>query len=249
MRIIVVEFNSIRSYLEFDNSTKKQNRYIFDNTTKRFLETILETIENRKETIPQGSTLWRSQIGNDWKPIMEGKKHIADIPCPFSSDRMKPLTQMAIEGRANPKGIPYLYLSTKKETAMAEARPWLGSLISLGMFEITRNIELINCFTKENKRNLIIYFEEPNAAEKEKAVWRDIDWAFSKPVSNSDGLADYIPTQILAELFKNNGYDGIAYKSALREGHNVVLFDINIATIKNRFLYETDDIQYKFKEY
>ena len=46
---------------------------------------------------------------------------------------MKPLERIALEGRTNPKGIPYLYLSSKKETAMSEVRPWIGGYISLGL--------------------------------------------------------------------------------------------------------------------
>lgn len=41
---------------------------------------------------------------------------------------MKPLSNSASEGRANPKGIPYLYVATDKETAMSEVRPSLGAI-------------------------------------------------------------------------------------------------------------------------
>ena len=56
-----------------------------------------------------------------------------DVPTCFAPNRMKPLVNKAIEGRINPKGIPYLYLSTKKETAMSEVRPWIGAAIALSI--------------------------------------------------------------------------------------------------------------------
>ncbi|MFL6450471.1 MAG: RES domain-containing protein [Bryobacteraceae bacterium] len=55
--------------------------------------------------------------------------------------------------------------------------------------------------------------------------------AFSTPVTRDGSLADYAPTQILAELFKLKGYDGIRHKSLLNEGKgtNLALFDIDSA--------------------
>lgn len=41
--------------------------------------------------------------------------------------------------------------------------------------------------------------------------------------------SDYVPTQIIAELIKSLGYDGIAYKSSLANGHNIALFDLESA--------------------
>src|SRR3546814_9987253 len=55
----------------------------------------------------------------------------SDLP-----ERMRPLADRATEGRANPKGIPMLYLCSSKDAAMSEVRPWLGSMVSLGHFEI-----------------------------------------------------------------------------------------------------------------
>jgi hypothetical protein len=67
-------------------------------------------------------------------------------------------------------------------------------------------------------------------------------------VSESDSTADYIPTQIIAELFKKNGFDGIFYKSNLGKGHNFVLFDINIAEMTNCFMFETNKINFTFND-
>jgi hypothetical protein len=44
-----------------------------------------------------------------------------------------------------------------------------------------------------------------------------INDAFAEPVTNTDDGADYAPTQILGELFKCAGYDGIRYKSKYSE--------------------------------
>ena len=90
--------------------------------------------------------------------------------------------------------------------------------------------------------------EEHKPHEKETKVWEDIDKAFSKPVSPNDEVADYVPTQIIAELFKNNGYDGIAYKSAFGAGSNIVLFDLESANLVSCALYEVKNIEFNFKK-
>ena len=159
---------------------------------------------------------------------------------------MKPLQDRASEGRANPKNIPCLYLATNKETAMSEVRPWLRSRISVGQFATVKESRLIDC-SKHPSGAFAYYEDEPDDKIKEKAVWADIDRAFSQPVTPSDQSADYLPTQILAELFKSNGFDGVHYKSFLsQDGFNIALFDTNAAAVDDRFMYSVEKIQYSF---
>lgn len=240
-------FRSWHSYWEFAQSTRLQNRYIRDSITEEFLDTVLATSKKREKQIMKGGYLWRSQLGYElYKPQAGRKKHDGEEPIPLAPERMKPLPHMASEGRANPKGIPYLYLATDKETAMAETRPWLGSEISVGQFKILQDLVVVDCSI--HKEGFSFYFKEPSPEKRERAVWADIDRAFSTPVNPSDHRADYVPTQIIAELFKNDGASGILYKSALGSGLNVVLFDITIADIVNCFLYEASNISFEFKE-
>jgi hypothetical protein len=79
--------------------------------------------------------------------------------------------------------------------------------------------------------------------EIEKAIWSDINEAFSEPVERGDSSVDYVPTQILAETFKRHRYDGIAYKSSYGEdGFNVAMFDIDAADLINCSLYRIKDV-------
>lgn len=240
------EFKSYRSYRRFQRAVRRKNRYIYGSDVKDFFQTVLETCKSKIEEGKKGSILWRSQIGHDWEPYYEGNEHIDDIPCAFEPERMKPLQNSASEGRANPKGIPYLYLSTDMNTAMAEVRPWIGSYISLAQFKLLKNVRLINC-TSEDKGTMI-YFKEPAPEKREIAVWKDIDNAFSMPVTSNETTADYVPTQIIAELFKNNGFDGIAYRSSLGEEHNITLFDLDAADLINCTLYEAKKVSFDFAQ-
>jgi len=142
---------------------------------------------------------------------------------------MKPLCDRAREGRANPKGIPYLYLATHQDTAIAEVRPWIGSHVSVAQFTLKRDVRVVNCVTDDHR--IVVYSREPEPQERERAVWRDIDRAFSQPVTSGDDTADYAPTQTIAEFFRVNGLDGTAYGSSLGPGHNVALFDMGAAAL------------------
>lgn len=240
------EFKSWQSYRDFARAVRGQYRYVWASDVKKFLETVIITSKPRHRTMEPGTILWRAQIGYCDSPYFQDDIYICDMPAPHHPERMKPLRGKAIEGRANPKGISYLYLSNKMETALSEVRPWIGSSISVGQFRVSRQLRVVDCFGIEQKN--IIYFEEPGPSEREKAVWIDIDRAFSQPVNINDDTADYVPTQILAEVFKAEIFDGIIYRSAFGGGYNIVLFDIESAEIINCFLYEVIKINFDFHQ-
>lgn len=82
----------------------------------------------------------------------------------------------------------------------------------------------------------------------DKAVWAAIDRAFARPVARTDDVGEYVPTQIIAETFKARGFDGIAYRSALDDGHNIALFDISAAHLVTCHLFEARKLQFEFHE-
>lgn len=242
------EFDSWNSYDVFADSVRRKARYVFEDQVDKFLHTVLATSPTRKMDFPSKRFLWRAQLGDHWdESEVDGEPYTDHGPLP--SARMKPLVHSPLEGRINPKGISCLSLSTEKETAMAEVRPWIGSYISVGQFEIVKDLMLINCFSQQGTDLLHhIYMGEPGSDEREKAVWAHIDHAFSQPVSADNPTTEYIPTQILAELFRKNGFDGVVYKSLLGKGFNVALFDIDAAKLVNCFLYDTKSVAFKFEE-
>ena len=64
----------------------------------------------------------------------------------------------------------------------------------------------------------------------------------------NDKSSDYVPTQIIAEFFRNEGFDGVVYKSVLSNGYNIALFDIDVANIVNCFLYEVEKVKFNFNQ-
>jgi hypothetical protein len=241
------EFPSWQSYLSFAYKVIQRCRYIHDEEVLNFLTTLWETHDKRIKKIKNGSLLWRAQLGCDYRPFHENGEHIFDEEIPYSEVRMCPLPDRASEGRANPKGIPHLYLATEKNTAIAETRPWLGSKVSLAIFKISRDLKVVD-FSNHATSKPAYYLGEPSPEEKEDIIWTYIDNAFSRPVLPSDQSADYIPTQIIAELFKNKGLDGLVYKSNLGTGLNIVLFDLSSAVFERCSVYNTTDIKFNFEE-
>jgi len=235
------EFASWQSYSQYERALKRRSRYIRTPEIEAFLMTVLETAKRRVENIPKGSFLWRAQLGHDWR---QENEEVGEVRAPHPPERMQPRPDRALEGRANPKGIPYLYLASNRETALAEVRPWIGSFVSVGQFKTLQDLKIVNCTTE--RKGFKIFWEEPPPEEREEAVWTSIDRAFAKPITPSDDVADYVPTQVIAELFKANDFDGIAYRSSLGDGHNLVLFDIRAAEIINCFLYEVSHVKFDF---
>lgn len=64
---------------------------------------------------------------------------------------MKPTSEYAVEGKSTPKGIPYLYLSNDRDTSMMELRPYIKQMISCGVFEVSKGLTLIDCYSLEKK--------------------------------------------------------------------------------------------------
>ena len=250
-----MSFKSWSSYQEFSHSVHTKLRYILDDESKAFLSSIIDTCQDRTEILKKDSLVWRAQNGHSLRPHCqedpdtEEEIYIDDFVCPYTFERMKPLSDSASEGRANAKGIPCLYVARDKETAMSEVRPWLGSVMSVGRFKVTRNLKIIVFATdnKESSHGFKIYFTEPSKEKIIKSVWFHIDKAFSVPTKVSDLKSDYAPTQIISEFIKSKGYDGIEYRSSLGGAHNIALFDLESAKIIECFTFKASKIDFAFE--
>ena len=227
---------SWNSYLLFERKIKER-RYLYDKETLELFDMLLTTAKERIELIPKGQQYWRAQLGFEKDPLYDKDEVVDYTAVPFAAKRMKPLADKACEGRINPKGIPCLYLSTVEKTAISEIRPPLGSCVTVAQFETIKDLEVIDCsrgVINPMDRSVadldkLWKLDKPTEEEALETIWRWIDLAFSKPVDRKDDIADYAPTQIIAELFKTNGFDGIKYKSLFDNGVNLALYDINSA--------------------
>ena len=216
---------------------KQKERYFHDSETHELFETLLTTAKEHTESISKGNLFWRAQLGCANDPLYDNGLIIDYNAIPHPIERMKPLADKAREGRINPKGIPCLYLSTDEKTAISEVRPWVGFYVTVAQFETIKDLRVIDCsrgkinsmFMTATDLDKLWKLEQPTPEESIKTIWLWIDKEFSEPIDRIDNTADYIPKQIVAELFKTNGFDGIKYKSLFNNGENLALFDINAA--------------------
>lgn len=238
------KFTGTQAFLDFHKEVSLRRRYLRSASGERFLRAVADTCKNRLRKIPENETFWRAQVGHQWIVEAEFKRRARG---PHPETRMKPLQDRAYEGRVNPKGIPCLYLATTREVAMSEVRPWLGSVVSVARFRVARQLTVVDCSVFHGAD--LPQIDSPTSADIEKTVWAHIDHAFSRPVTRSDNTAEYAATQILAEVFRLEGYDGIFYKSAFSaEGYNMALFELDCAKQIDSSIFELTNANFEFKE-
>jgi len=237
------------SYNAFAESVKNDLRFVRSKSAEQFLGEVRASCSSRKMSIPKDRAFWRARLGCECEEITE---HHPDITVvfpeerPFGRDGMKPIPNWQGEGRANPRGIPALYLGTTRDTALAEVRPWIGAVISAAQLVTERELNVIDC-SKYHARDSILDIFDDHTKSREDGIWVAIDRAFATPVNKEDEARDYIPTQVLAELFKAEGYDGLFYKSLLSDdGFNITLFNLNDAKVIDCGLFRLDSIDFKF---
>jgi hypothetical protein len=239
------------SYGVFARSVKSDLRYVRSKATNYFLDGVLASCGSRKIVIPQKKTYWRARLGCEYEEVAIEDDDITvthEEDRPYGRDGMKPIPNWQSEGRANPRGIPCLYLATTRETALAEVRPWIGATVSVAQFQIRRHLTVIDC-SKHHSSGSFVSLIGDHARPREDGAWMAIDQAFARPVNRDDELKEYIPTQIIAELFKSAGYDGIVYKSLLSDdGFNLALFNLDDAGVVRCGLVKAASIRFEFKD-
>ena len=163
-----------------------------------------------------GQKLYRSRI----TPVGQKKIKCDKMGCPPK--------EMATAGRANPIGIPYLYLSDSAKTTYFEVRAVYLDKLSVGTFRIERELELVDFIYD---MNLFLAYNDGTTSLKEIVIKKKIIDAISedlsKPLRRYDSELEYVPTQLICEYCKRIvGADGISFESSLHKGgRNYVLFD------------------------
>lgn len=165
-------------------------------------------------TLKEGSFLFRARITPDGQKELKPK----NMGCP---DKGK-----ATAGRANPLGIPYLYLCKDEETTFYEVRSVYLDRLSIGKFQIQRDLNIVDF---NSKSSLFLSFDGTNSLSDtvvKKLIQDAISRDLSKPLRRYDTELEYIPTQLICEYCKRNNADGICFNSSLHSGGvNYVLFN------------------------
>ena len=189
---------------------------------RRFLTDIDEMVElgwdamfNVFATINSQNTLYRARINQEGKTSAYSNQEMYTPPNITSS-----------AGRANPQGIPYLYLSKTLETTLYETRATFLDNISIGIFHINDGYEakLVDFTYKQSPFNSM---GDIFTFTKARLLREVISVDLSKPLRRYDSELEYIPTQFICEYIRFfTGADGIQFYSSLEiYGVNIVLFN------------------------
>jgi RES domain-containing protein len=235
-------FSTSEDYEYFASYIRGESRYVLDPRQHEFLEAVVETSRKRTTTLLQGQVLWRAAQGY----VAEEGVHPHDVFFlesikPHAIERMKPRRDRAYEGRVNPKGVPCLYTATSAETAMMETRPWAGSVLTVSQLVLLKPVTVVDC-TLPATFDLDIETQE----QLESNSWYVLNEAFSLPVFQAEDVADYAPTQYIADAFRVAGYGGIMYTSQVGDGKNIALFDVHAAEIASRQLRRAKKLSFIF---
>ena len=246
------EFKSPNGWQEFCDFILRTNRYVLNSTWADFINTVLSSAKKRETILGKGTKLVRARIGSHYDEREEKNGEWRIITGPLQPEElMAPPPKKAKDARINPRGISYLYLSNLEKTAISEVRPWIGQNVSVGYFKIQKELKCIDT-SRDMKMPFFFWNQEKSKLtpkEKEEYVWGGINNSFSRPIRSEDETINYIPTQYLSEIFKDNGYDGIIYKSALAEkGNNIVLFNPKNAQLQAARVFQINSIEPIFEE-
>jgi len=146
----------------------------------------------------------------------------------FPIERMgAPPKRFASHGRANPAGIPYLYMASNERTAISETRPHTGELACVADFTIPDDLSIADLRNPRRSVSPFVIGDEAQIG----LMRGDIDFLarlgeeLTRPVLPQSAAIDYVPSQYLCELIKKAGYDGVMYRSSVGDGMNLALFN------------------------
>lgn len=198
------------------------------------LDLICEILTFSDSIIATGEFLFRARLSPERKKL--SAEHMGTPP-----------KDTAREGRANPRGIPYLYLASDSDTAISEIRPQVESRVTIGKFRVNDKISVID-LRNPNIGSPFKWGDKLEFVLKIQGFLRMLGSILSKAVDRDEMPSEYLPTQYLCEFIKNQRFEGILYKSFLGSGHNIVLFGEDKVECVDTNLYKVTSITVQSEE-
>jgi hypothetical protein len=167
---------------------------------------------------------------------------------PFKISKMgKPLKNLVLNGRANPIGIPYLYVASSIDTAISEIRGHKGEIVTIAEFQMKSKLDLADL---RDPKSTISPFELNEENELE-LIYKNMPFLtllgneLSKPIIPREANLEYLSSQYLCELLKHIKFHGIIYKSSISDGNNYVIFDDKRLKAVSTYQYQIIDVTTK----
>ncbi|NIJ44188.1 hypothetical protein FHR24_000627 [Wenyingzhuangia heitensis] len=221
----------------FKEEIKFKNRFHINEENLINLEElrIIFKGETFKKTIEKGESFYRCRISSK-----------VGYKC---GEMWNPPSKFASSGRANPKGISYLYLGSNIETTLYETRASLYDYVTVGEFRLKEDVNILDLRTPEYD---IIPWSENDSLESfiiYGVFIKTLQKEISLPIRKQDKELDYIPTQYISEYIKSLGFDGVEYQSSLdSSGYNLAIFNPQKFECIKTNVYDIHKISLDYKE-
>lgn len=205
-------------------------------SVKATWETLKDEIKNRRrfniDTISLDNLGWSTFLDDARRPLDAGDSYyrarmLGGKPDLFTPDKMgAPDAQHSTAGRANPEGIPYLYLSSGSLTTLYEVRATYLDRVAVGEFHIKGgNTVTVMDFAGDGPKIPLID-NDLTAGMKIRMLVKVISDDLSTPMRSFYSPVEYVPTQFICEYIRYKyDVDGISFNSSLHKGGvNYVIF-------------------------
>lgn len=228
---------------------RSEEAYLFHTVREQACLTVKipEKLRQKIEDYLQELFVRAEEIVNSDSSFYRARHHEFDQREAFPRNEMgAPPKHKTSQGRIQPQGQPVLYTATDADTAIAETRPSVDSLLTVGEFRpncgehirvlnLTRHQKFSDCVgtssIDEKKWNSIlksIYFSQRE---------------FSRQL-HADQPGKYLDTIYISQLIREKGFDGVAYKSLLHEGGvNYAFFTPEKLSCTETFVYKVTSVR------
>ena len=211
------------SWEQFRKELMYENRFFPSNKIdERRLEILLSHLLLDQDEMDNFNIWYRARIQNSKDEI-------------FSTDEMgAPPNHLTSQGRANPAGIPYLYLASDRDTCVAEVRPHTGEYATVAEIAVTSNLKIVDLRSPRSTVSPFLLEDETEIAllREDIEFLVELGKELTRPVLPHVAAIEYIPSQFICEFIKKCGYHGVFYGSSVGDGVNFSLFNPDNAEIK-----------------
>ena len=182
---------------------------------------------DRLELLLSPLTLDSDEVPSLW---YRARIQTGELPFPLV-DMGAPPKRIASHGRANPAGIPYLYLGSTQATAISEIRPHTGEVACVADFRTPDDLKLVDLRNPKKMVSPFLLEDATNIGRMRSDLpfLERLGEELTRPVVPQAAAIDYTPSQYLCEFIKKCGYNGVIYRSSVSDGINLALFDPALA--------------------
>ncbi|MGM0588015.1 MAG: RES family NAD+ phosphorylase [Bacteroidota bacterium] len=214
---------------DFNNEIKYNNRFFVEKEID--LELLEDLFNFHTKIYRKGKIFYRARVSK-----REGHP---------PKEMGKPPASKATSGRANPTGIPYLYVSTDIDTVVNECRATHLDYVTIAEYKLQDKLKVVSLRQIDNISPFLIGAELDEYLKNQKYL-KTLENELSKPLRRHDDKLDYLPTQYLCEYAKSLNNDAIEYGSSLNnDGINLAIFNDEKLKINSTVVHEVIDLDLK----